>query len=98
MPMEAPGMPGISKVGSEPPPLSFSFSSISLSSSSPVRSILRNFDRVSALDPSPTRASSTRSSAACSALASTWRFILSLVMEIAISNRSRTICSTSRPT
>ena len=68
MPTLAPGMPGISKVGMLPWP-SASWTSISLSSSSPARSRVRNFSRVSRLAFSPTSASSTRSSALSSALA-----------------------------
>ena len=98
IPIWAPGMPGISKVGSDEDPLSVMSTSISLSSNLPWRSSARNFCRVSALALSPTSASSTRSSAAISAFASTsfrWR-VRTMWMEI--STRSRTICSTSRPT
>ena len=49
MPICAPGMPGISKVGRLAAALSCTSTSISLSSSAPSRSILRNFWRVSAL-------------------------------------------------
>src|SRR5437763_1842833 len=66
MPIWAPGMPGISKVGM-PPPVSWTWTSISFSSSLPSRSSLRNFCRVSWEELAPTSASSTRSSAATSA-------------------------------
>ena len=49
MPICAPGMPGTSKVGMPPPAFPATCISISRSSSSPSRSILRNFARVSAL-------------------------------------------------
>ena len=85
-------------VGMLTPPLSETSISISLASRSPERNRRRNFSRVSCPALSPTRAVTTRSSAATSARAETalrrrWR-----VMWIAISTRSRTICSTSRPT
>ena len=67
MPICAPGMPGISKVGICGAALSCTLISISRSSSVPSRSILRNFCRVSAPALVPTSASSTRSSAASSA-------------------------------
>ena len=98
MPMfEIPGMPGISKVGRLPPP-SRMLISISLASSSPARSMRRNESRVAGLEPGPTSASSTRSSAAISALVVTSLRSRSRVMPIEASTRSRTICSTSRPT
>ena len=100
MPICAPGMPGISKVG-RPPRRCPATCDLDLACRRARRraACLRNFCRVSALAPAPTRASSTRSSAAISAfgrdllaqpLARSWR--------CAISTRSRTICSTSRPT
>ena len=49
MPICAPGIPGISKVGRLAAALSCTVTSISRSSSAPSRSILRNFWRVSAL-------------------------------------------------
>ena len=63
-PICAPGMPGISNSGM-PPPAACTSISISLSSSSPARSFLRNASLVEALALAPTSASSTRSSAAC---------------------------------
>ncbi len=84
--------------------------SISLSSSSPSRSFLRNFCRVaescagsgSALKPTAraggSRASSTRSSAASSARSRTDFIARSRPSLIAISIRSRMMVSTSRPT
>jgi hypothetical protein len=99
MPIWAPGMPGISKVGScMPPALSCSSISISRSASEPSRSSLRNFCRVSGLAEVPTSASSTRSSAASSALAATDLRSRSRVIVMPTSTRSRTIWSTSRPT
>ena len=87
-------------------------SSISLSSSSPSRSFLRNFWRVAlsrssgsaASVPKPmpradgNRASSTRSSAASSARGITFFISCSRVCLTAASTRSRMIESTSRPT
>ena len=61
-PICAPGMPGISNIGM--PPDDCVSISISLSLSSPARSFLRKESRVAALEPAPTSASSTRSSAA----------------------------------
>ena len=55
-PICAPGMPGISNIGMPPPPACTSIS-ISLSSSSPVRSFLRNASLVEALALAPTSAS-----------------------------------------
>ena len=52
----APGMPGMSKVGSCIDPPSATWISISFSSSSPARSMRRNFSRVSWLAFSPTSA------------------------------------------
>jgi hypothetical protein len=92
---EAPGWPGISNM--PPPPVSASCSSTSLSSSSPARSFLRKLSRA-AVEPGPVRASRIRSSAAASALALTPARRLSRTMERALSTRSRTIWSTSRPT
>ncbi len=69
-PICAPGMPGISNVGMPPLP-ACSSTSISLSLSSPLRSFLRKDSRVAALEPAPTSASSTRSSAAICARACT---------------------------
>ena len=63
-PICAPGMPGMSNSGM-PPPAACTSISISLSSSSPERSFLRNASLVEALALAPTSASSTRSSAAC---------------------------------
>ncbi len=93
----APGMPGISNIGMPEEPWLTSIS-ISLSLISPARSFLRKLSRVAGLAPGPTSASSTRSSACCSALASTSLRFFSRVSAMAISTRSRTICSTSRPT
>ncbi len=98
MPIWAPGIPGTSKVGSDPMPVSATCTSISRSFSVPSRSILRNFCRVSVEAFSPHRASSTRSSARISALAETSLRSFSRVSEMEISTRSRMICSTSRPT
>src|SRR5271170_6368918 len=92
----APGMPGISNSGI--PPEDCTSISISLSLSSPARSFFRNASLVAALALAPTSASSTRLSAACCALASTSLRFLSRVCVMAISTRSRAICSTSRPT
>ena len=78
--------------------LSCTWTSISRSLSDPSRSIFRNLLRVSGLAASPTSAFSTRSSARSSAFAATSLRSRSLVMPIAASTRSRTICSTSRPT
>ncbi len=88
--------------------------SISLSSSRPSRSILRNFWRVSApraasLSPAPgaasqpervpgSKASRTRSSAASSARCFTRSISSSRVIFTAASARSRMMLSTSRPT
>ena len=69
-PICAPGMPGISNIGM-PEELRCTSISISLSSSSPARSFLRKLSRVAGLAPGPTSASSTRSSAGCSAFACT---------------------------
>ena len=96
MPICAPGMPGISKVGM--PPASATSTSISLAASSPARSILRNLALVSGLAVAPIRASRMRSSVASSARALTSARLRSRFMLRAISTRSRTICSTSRPT
>ena len=63
------GVPGISNMGIPCPPPDCSSTSISLSSSSLARSLRRNESRVTALAVEPTRASSTRSSAATWALA-----------------------------
>src|SRR5712672_95708 len=95
-PICAPGMPGISNIGI--PPEDWVSISISLSLSSPERSFLRNESRVAALELAPTSASSTRSSAASWARARTSLRFRSRVCVIATSTRSRTICSTSRPT
>ncbi len=62
-PICAPGMPGISNSGM--PPEDCTSISISLSSSSPARSLRRNASLVEALALAPTSASSTRPSAAC---------------------------------
>ena len=84
--------------------------SISLSSSSPSRSFLRNRCRVAESSVASARsakpieraggssASRTRSSAASAARARTPRIAPSRACLIAISTRSRTIVSTSRPT
>ena len=82
--------------------------SISLSSSLPSRSILRNFWRVPesvgcmswklTSRAGGTRTSITRSSAASIARSRTLRISVSRVCLTAISTRSRTIVSTSRPT
>ena len=69
-PTDAPGMLGSSNIGMPPLPCATSIS-ISLSSSSPARSLRRKLSRVAWPEPGPTRASSTRSSAARSALACT---------------------------
>ena len=96
-PIDEPGWPGMSKPwnGVE---LSARVSSMSLSSSSPARSFLRKLSRVGGPAPGPTRASRIRSSAAPSALAVTPALRRSLIMPTAISTKSRTIWSTSRPT
>ena len=96
-PICAPGMPGISNSGM-PPPADCTSISISLSLSSPARSRLRKESLVVALAFSPTKALTTRSSAASWARACTSLRFLSRVWAIATSTRSRTICSTSRPT
>ena len=89
MPMfEIPGMPG-AQMGAI---------SISFSLSSPARNFLRNESRVVALELAPTKASSTRSSAASCARACTSLRLRSRTCAIATSTRSRMICSTSRPT
>src|SRR5262245_53331294 len=93
----APGMPGISNSGIAEPDACTSIS-ISLSSSSPARSFLRNDSLVAALALAPTSALITRSSAATCARAATSLRLLSRVRMMATSTRSRTICSTSRPT
>ena len=81
-----------------PPPLACTSISISLSLSSPARRRLRKASLVEALAFSPTRAVTTRSSAASWARARTSLRFRSRVCVIATSTRSRTICSTSRPT
>ena len=96
-PIEAPGMLGNSNIGMAELGCASSIST-SLSSSSPSRNFLRNASRVVGEALAPTSALSSRSSAArwaraCSAL----RFSLR-TMAMATSTRSRTICSTSRPT
>ena len=80
------------------PPLSATATSISLSSSSPERSIRRNLERVSAAAPSPTSALTSRSSAATSAFACNSLREDSRSMLRLTSTRSRTMLSTSRPT
>jgi hypothetical protein len=91
------GCPGTSK-----PPKGEAVSarviSTSLSSSSPARSRLRKLSRVAGPEPGPTKASRIRSSAAASARVVTAVLRFSRTMPIAASTRSRTICSTSRPT
>jgi hypothetical protein len=96
-PICAPGMPGISNIGMPPPEDCVSIS-ISLSLSSPARSFLRKDSRVVDEALAPTSASSTRSSAASCARACTSLRFFSRTWAIATSTRSRTICSTSRPT
>ncbi|CAA9218040.1 MAG: hypothetical protein AVDCRST_MAG04-508 [uncultured Acetobacteraceae bacterium] len=81
-----------------PLPWSAICTSISRVSMLPSRSIRRNFMRVSPLAPSPTRAVTSRSSAANSALAWTSLRALSRVWVMETSTRSRTMLSTSRPT
>ena len=101
MPICAPGMPGMSKVGhaASAAAVSATSSSISLSLRLPSRSILRNFWRVSARGvvrppgrPAPAPRRPVRP----------WRCTClrrrSRIMVMAVSTRSRTICSTSRPT
>lgn len=78
--------------------VSASWSSISLSSSSPARSFLRKLSRVAGWEPGPTRASRIRSSAAASAFALTPDRRLSRTITSAASTRSRMMESTSRPT
>ena len=95
-PICAPGMPGISNIGA--PPDDCTSTSISLSLSSPARSLRRNESRVAALALAPTSASSTRSSAAIWARACTSLRLRSRTWVMPTSIRSRTICSTSRPT
>ena len=77
--------------------------SISLSSSSPSRSFLRNFCRVAVSSVSAflavgKRTSRMRSSAASCARVRTRRIACSRVCLMLISTRSRTMVSTSRPT
>ena len=81
-----------------PPPASAICTSTSRVSIVPSRSIRRNFIRVSPLAPSPTRAVTSRSSAASSALAWTSLRARSRVWVMETSTRSRTMLSTSRPT
>src|SRR5262249_47756709 len=88
---------GISNIGILAPPACTSIS-ISLSFNSPSRSFLRKLSRVAGLAPGPTKALSTRSSADCSARVRTSLRFLSRTSAMPISTRSRTICSTSRPT
>ena len=66
---EPPGMPGMSKLGTEGE--SMIWTSISLVSSSPVRNFLRKLSRVASEALTPTSASSTRFSALIWACAST---------------------------
>ena len=63
------GMPGMSNWPTGLPPASATATSISLSSSSPLRSMRRNLERVSAAACSPHSAVISRSSAASSAFA-----------------------------
>ena len=89
MPTWLPGMPGISKDGIDG--MSATWISISLSSSSPPRSRLRNASRVETAAPEPTRASITRSSALSCALAATSLRFTSRTRPMPASSRSRTI-------
>ena len=97
-PICAPGMPGISNIGM-PPPDGCTSISISLSFSSPARKLLA--ERVlggGGWRPGRPARRRTRSSAACSARACTSLRLRSRVSAMPTSTRSRTICSTSRPT
>ncbi len=78
---EEPGMPGMSKLGK--PPVSATWTSISLSSRSPDRSFLRKLSRVASEALAPTSASSTRASALSWACASTSLRRAALTMPIA---------------
>ena len=98
IPIWAPGMPGISIVGMVLAPVSITLISISRSARAPSRSILRNFCLVSSLAETPTSASKILSSAAIAAFSLTSLRILSRVLLMAMSSRSRIIDSTSRPT
>ncbi len=96
MPTWLPGMPGMSKDGMDG--ASATSISISLSLSSSLRNLRRKDSRVDSLAPAPTSASMTRSSALSCALASTSLRLVSRTSPMPVSTRSRTICSTSRPT
>ena len=97
MPTFAPGIPGISKEVLFDP-LSLTAISISLSSKSPLRSLFLKLSLVAKLAFLPTSASKTFSSANFWAWAWTSFLIFTFSIEIAISTKSRTICSTSLPT
>ena len=96
MPMFAPGIPGISKDGIEEP--SFISTSISLLSKSPSLNLFLKLSFVATLALSPTRAFKTLSSAAFCAFVKISFLFFIFSIEIAISSRSLTICSTSLPT
>ena len=87
----------MSNVG-KPELLSDTSISMSLLSSSPALKRCRKLLRVSSLASLPAIASITRFSAASSADAWTSFLIFSLVWVMALSTKSRIICSTSRPT
>ncbi len=92
------GMPGMSSWPIGMPEDCATSTSISFCSNSPPRSMRRNFERVSAAEPSPTRAVIRRSSAASSACACTSLREASRSMVMLASTRSRAMLSTSRPT
>ena len=92
------GMPGMSSWPIGIPCDSATEISISFCSNSPLRSMRRNFERVSAAAPSPTKAVINRSSPASSAFACTSLRDASRSMFRLASTRSRAMLSTSRPT
>ena len=96
MPTLAPGIPGISKDGIWL--LSATAISISLSSKSPSLNLFLKLSLVATLALLPTNASKTLSSANFCAWAWTSFLFFTFSIEIAISNKSLTICSTSLPT
>ena len=96
IPTFAPGIPGISKEGIWL--LSETAISISFSSRSPSLNLFLKLSLVATLALLPTRASKTLSSANFCAWAWTSFLFFTFSIEIAISKRSLTICSTSLPT
>ena len=97
IPILAPGIPGISNEVLLPPE-SLTAISISLSSRSPFLSLFLKLSLVAKLAFLPTNASKTFSSANFWACAYTSFLFFTFSIEIAISIKSLTICSTSLPT